>query len=69
MPAPLRISVDRETCMGSGVCCVYAPRTFELDDAGISTVRDPSGDGPDEVRAAAEGCPTRSIVVREGEGG
>jgi len=27
------IAVDRELCLGSGMCIVYAPATFAHDDA------------------------------------
>jgi len=58
-----RIEIDRNTCMGSGVCTVYAPETFEIDDETKSTVVDPAGNPLDRIQAAADGCPTRSIRV------
>jgi ferredoxin len=57
------ISIDREVCMGSGVCEVYASRTFEVDDDVKSTVVDPAGDPLEQIRAAAAGCPTGAITV------
>ena len=57
------IEIDRDTCMGSGVCTIYAPGTFEIDDEVKSTVCDPAGDPLDRIRAAADGCPTRAITV------
>jgi ferredoxin len=60
---PYRIEIDRETCMGSGVCTVYAPETFDIDDETKSTVVDPAGNALDRIEAAAGGCPTRSIKV------
>ncbi|MFI5047065.1 MAG: ferredoxin [Acidimicrobiia bacterium] len=58
-----RIVVDRETCMGSGVCCVYASNTFAVDDEALVVVIDPNGDPLDHIRSAASGCPTNSITV------
>jgi ferredoxin len=60
---PYRIEIDRETCMGSGVCSVYAPETFDLDDDTKSTVIDPAGNPLDQIEAAAAGCPTGAIKV------
>lgn len=57
------IQIDREVCMGSGVCVVYAARTFEIDDETKSTVIDPEGNSLEEIQAAAQGCPTRAITV------
>ena len=58
-----KIVVDRETCMGSGVCCVYAPNTFAVDDTALVIVVDPAGDPVEQIRSAAQGCPTNSITV------
>ena len=46
MPDPERtptIVVDRELCMGSGMCIVYAPGTFAHDDETKAIVVDPDG--------------------------
>ena len=57
------IHIDRDVCMGSGVCAVYASRTFELDDETKSTVADAVGDPLEQIRVAASGCPTGAITV------
>ena len=62
---PYEIVTDKETCMGSGVCCVYAPNTFSTDDAAKVVVLDPAGDPLDRIRSAAQGCPTGAIQVVE----
>ena len=59
----LRITIDRQRCVGSGNCLYWAPATFDLDDDGVSMVIDPVGDDDERIRVAAEGCPTRSISV------
>jgi ferredoxin len=59
----LRISIDRDKCVGSGNCVFWAPRTFDLDEEGLSVVLDPSGDTEERVRVAAEGCPAHAISV------
>jgi ferredoxin len=56
------IHIDRDVCMGSGVCVVYAPRTFEIDDETKSTVVG-TGDPLEQIRTAAAGCPTGAITV------
>ncbi len=56
-----KIEIDRETCMGSGMCCIYAPDTFDVDDAARSIVKDPRGDDIAQIRNAIESCPTRSL--------
>jgi len=58
-----RIEIDREACMGSGVCTVLAPTTFDIDEEAKSFVADPAGDRIDQIEAAVAGCPTRAITV------
>ena len=64
MPDPERaftITVDRDVCMGSGMCIVYAPGTFEHDDEAKAIVTDPTGDRIEAIRAAVEACPTGAL--------
>ena len=64
------IVVDRELCMGSGMCIVYAPNTFAHDDETKAVVMDPAGDPIDAIRNAVQACPTSAItfVTDEREG-
>ncbi len=55
------IVVDRELCMGSGMCIVYAPNTFAHDDETKAVVIDPAGDPIEAIRNAAQACPTSAI--------
>jgi ferredoxin len=59
------IEVDREVCMGSGLCAVYAPGTFDIDEEARSVVADPNGDDLGQIRVAAQACPTGAIRVTE----
>jgi ferredoxin len=62
------IVVDRERCMGSGLCVMYAPATFTHDDEAKATVVDPAGDPIDAIRTAVEACPMGALrLVLEGE--
>ena len=44
----MKISVDRDRCVGSAYCQRIAPATFDLDDDGIAFVlgTDPAGTDP-----------------------
>jgi ferredoxin len=59
------ITVDRERCMGSGMCIVYAPGTFAHDDQAKAIVVDPAGDAIDAIRTAVEACPTSALRLLE----
>ncbi len=60
-PPAWSIEVDRELCMGSGMCIVYAPGTFEHDAETKAVVVDPAGDPLDAIRNAVQACPTSAL--------
>jgi ferredoxin len=62
------IVVDRELCMGSGMCIVYAPGTFAHDDETKAVVVDPNGDPIESIRNAVQACPTSAITIHEEDG-
>ncbi|MBM3693435.1 MAG: ferredoxin [Actinobacteria bacterium] len=59
----MRITVDRELCMGSGNCQFWAPGVFDIDDDGVAVVLDPAAAPEDRVVLAADGCPTKAITI------
>jgi ferredoxin len=62
----LKITINRDTCIGSGNCVHWLPTVFDQDDEGYAIVLDGSAaaDAPDDkIREAARNCPTRSIEV------
>jgi ferredoxin len=62
------IVADRDLCMGSSVCCVYAPETFDVDDI-LRVLVNPDSHHPVElVRAAIAACPTGALQLVEEDG-
>ncbi len=59
----IRTVVDREICMGSGQCTIYAPNTFELAPEMKARVMDPYGDPPETVRCAVSACPSGALSL------
>ena len=62
-----RVQVDRDRCVGSGVCEALAPEVFEIDDEGVLRVHreEPAADDLDGVRDAVQSCPTRALALAE----
>ena len=60
----LEIDVSAARCIASKACVHAAEGVFEIVD-GIARVVDPAAAPLDDILAAAEGCPTGAINVRE----
>jgi len=63
MPGEPKINIDRELCMGSGMCVVYAGATFAHDDLAKAIVVDPLGDPLEQILIAVEACPTGALSL------
>jgi ferredoxin len=63
-----RVEVDRSLCIGSGLCVDAAPKVFQLDETNTATVLDPEAATEEEVRKAAEVCPTCAILLYDAAG-
>lgn len=59
------IEIDRDVCMGSGLCVMYAANTFEHDDVPKAVIKDMRGDDLATIRTAVEGCPTGALKLIE----
>ncbi len=58
-----KIEVDKNKCIGCGACTAIAPDVFEFDDDGLAKAI--KNEINDDVKTAAEGCPTEAITVEE----
>lgn len=63
------VEVDREVCIGSGMCVNHAPAGFTLDSARQSHPSAPETDANEPVLTAAEGCPVEAIAITLAENG
>jgi ferredoxin len=61
----LTIRADRERCIGSGQCTVYAAATFTQDDEAKVVVLPDPRDDLDAIRVAVDACPTRALQLIE----
>ncbi|MGW6458609.1 ferredoxin [Streptomyces sp. NPDC055078] len=57
------IEVDRDVCIGSGMCVGHAPEGFSLDSARQSHPLRGDAEASEAVLAAAENCPVEAIVI------
>ena len=65
----MKVKVNKDACIGCGACAAICDEVFEINDEGFSEskVEEVKEELQDEVRDAADSCPTGAIEVEEGQ--
>jgi len=63
----MKAIVNKETCVGCGLCADKCPDVFEMNDESIAEARTDSvpPEAEDCCREAAERCPVEAICLEE----
>jgi ferredoxin len=63
----MRVQVDREKCIGNGMCAALAPKYFDIDNEGNLIILSEALDRGDEadVESAIVSCPVGAIRILE----
>ena len=62
----MNVQINKEECIGCGLCAETCPEVFRLTDEGHAEVyADPSPETEGSVREAADSCPVSVIEVEE----
>lgn len=63
----MKVSVNLDLCMGAGSCKQLAPEVFDQNEDGTVILRQtsPTVRLYDDVRKAADCCPSQAIVIEE----
>ncbi|MBF6229443.1 ferredoxin [Nocardia abscessus] len=66
----VRISADRERCIGAGMCALLAPEVFDQDedDGRVRLLDARPQRGHSAVREALEACPSGALEIVESRG-
>lgn len=61
----VNVHVDRDRCVGAGMCALTAPSVFTQDDDGFSEVLPGRADGGGDplVREAVRACPVQAVTL------
>jgi len=60
----MAIKIDREKCIGCGTCPAVCPNVFKMDEENKAIVFDEKGDSEENIKMAADSCPTQAISVK-----
>ena len=63
----MTVKVSKDACIGCGACQAIVPNVFDLNDEGFAYVLEDAKikENEEDVRDAAEGCPTSAISIDE----
>ncbi len=63
----MKVTINRDACIGCGVCVSLCQDVFDLDDENIAVVKiDPvPPELEDDVREAADSCAVDAIIIKE----
>jgi ferredoxin len=59
----VRATVDKDQCIGCGLCPQVCPQVFEMGDGDKARVRDDADYDAGCAREAADSCPVAAIAV------
>jgi ferredoxin len=64
----VKVTVDRDACVSSGMCVMNAPEVFDQDDVEavvVLLVEEPGAELAEDTRKAAAACPALAIHLEE----
>lgn len=61
----MKAHVDKDTCIGCGLCPSICPEVFSMDDDGkaVAISGDVPAENQDSAKEAEESCPVSAITV------
>lgn len=65
----LRVSVDRNLCIGAATCIAVAPKTFVLDSEAKAIILSTANeDSAETIIEAAKACPVAAVIIEDETG-
>jgi len=65
----LRVTVDRNLCIGAATCIAVAPKTYTLDsEAKAIILKTAPEETPETIIESAHACPVAAIIIEDETG-
>lgn len=65
----MKVTVDRNLCIGAATCVAMASKTFELDEDAKAVILATSDEDTNEtIIEAAKACPVAAIIIEDEKG-
>ena len=64
----MKVTVDRDLCIGISNCVGVAPTVFQLDMANKAMVMDITSVDAQTLMEAAKSCPQNAIIIEDDDG-
>jgi ferredoxin len=64
----MKVTVDRDLCIGISNCVAVAPAVFQLDSENKAVVIDIKSVDAQTLLEAAKSCPQNAIIVEDDDG-
>jgi ferredoxin len=63
----MKVRVDKDLCSADGICVEICPQMFRQDDDDLAEAiqEEVPPEHEDDVREAADACPTECIIIEE----
>jgi ferredoxin len=61
----MRVTVEEDSCLATGQCELICPEVFKVDLVAEVKVERPDPSLHEQVREAADACPTEAILVHQ----
>ncbi|MFQ6067828.1 MAG: ferredoxin [bacterium] len=61
----IQVRIDEEACTACGICEETCPEVFEVNDVAVVKQATDFNDFEDEIKEAAEECPSEAIQIDE----
>jgi ferredoxin len=58
------VYIDKDVCIGCGLCASVVPEVFRMDDDGLSEAYDQAGAAEERIQEAIDSCPVNCIHWR-----